>query len=211
MLEEETGARKWVPLAGAAAVILALCAGLYFAFKALTGVPPPREQKVQQISIVQPPPPPPPPPKTEPPPEPEEKIETPEEKPLETVDSNEDMTTRDTGPAAAGAGDGFGSGEGGFKRKVDLEIYKRWYAGFVNRDIQRALSQIDAIRNSAYSITVRIRIGEDGRVTWYELVGTTNDDALDQRIATALQSVQISKAPEAALPQPITLRIRSRI
>jgi protein TonB len=209
MLEEESGFGKWLPIGGAAVLILVLGAGLYLIYESLTGIPPPRESTVQQISIIQPPPPP-PPPRVEPPPKPEA-IETPEEKPIESVDSNEDMTTEDSGPAQPGrSGDGAG-GSGGYKRKVDLEIYKRWYAGFVNRDIQRALSQIDDIRSEAYSLLVKIRIGEDGRIVWYEFVESTDDEALDRKISSALQGIQITKAPEPALPQPITVRIRSRI
>lgn len=223
--EDSPGAAKVIVLSLVGLGFLgAVGGGLAFVMGAMNSVPPPQEPVIQEISLVQPPPPPPPPPDQEepPPPEPEmEEAEIPEQEPMEEVaeetPSDEPPPGADLGIDAegTGAGDAFGLvgkkggrsliGGGGGSRMA-------WYKGVIQRDLTDFLQQIDDVKSKDYSITLKLWIGSDGSVDRTELLGTTGDSGIDDAIRFALAgSFRLSESPPDDLPQPVRLKIRSRI
>lgn len=209
---EESGLRKWMPVAGAAGLVLVLSGAAAALINMMSGTAAPQQPLVQQISIVLPPPPP-PPPKIEQP-EPEE-VKVDEPKP-EMADENEAEPPGDElGLDAAGVagGDAFGllAKKGGRGLIGGGDPYA-WYAGVLARDLQTALSDDDAIRSlGEYAVIVSIRLSPDGYVEDSRLLSGSNNPKLDAALRHALSAgVRISREPPEDLPQPIRLRISSR-
>lgn len=215
---EEDGGRRWLPYAGIGAIVVGFGIGVYAIVSSLGGTAPPPQPKVQQISIVQPPPPPPPPPEMEepPPPEPEQEVDVPEPEPEPVAqdESNEPPPGEDLGLDAEGVAgaDGFGlRAKKGGRGLIGGGDANRWYAGVVQTDLQRMLSEIDELRRGRYTVVVRIWVDEDGRLTKTEVVGTSGNSDRDRAIERALESgARLSQSPPEDMPQPIKLRISSR-
>jgi len=208
-------------IGGSAALVLVLGGMVYFVVDLLMNPAPDKERNVQKISLVKPPPPPPPP---ETPPPPEEKVEEvkqpepekPAEKPTES-EPDKPPLGEDLGLDAEGVAgsDAFGLeakqggrsliGGGGGGRF-------QWYAGVLKRDIQSFLSELERIRQQKYSVEVHVWIGSDGNVRRAELAGSTGDPEIDAELRRALsERLRVSEAPPQDMPQPVRLRIRSRI
>jgi protein TonB len=216
--DEEGAARRWLPYAGIGAIVVGFGIGVYAIVASLGGTAPPPQPKVQQISIVQPPPPPPPPPEMEepPPPEPEQEVDVPEPEPEPVAqdESNEPPPGEDLGLDAEGVAgsDGFGlRAKKGGRGLIGGGDANRWYAGVVQTDLQRMLSEIDELRRGRYTVVVRIWVDEDGRLTKTEVVGSSGDTERDRAIERALEGgARFSQSPPEDMPQPIKLRISSR-
>ncbi len=215
--------RRLPVLLGIGAVLL-IAVGI-FVLKDLFPKPPHAKKVAQQITMLQPPPPPPPEVK---PPEPEikeEKIEEPqpepEPEPEPSPEESNEPPAEELGLDADGAAgsDGFGLaarkggrsilGGGGGNAII-------WYGGQVKRlleeDLQSALADTPAMKAS-YSVVVNVWIGQDGRISRAELSNGSGQTDVDQAIRIALPKVQASldKAPPESMPQPIKIRLTSRL
>ncbi len=191
---------------------LAFAAVVGFVYMVATAImaPAPTQQKrVQQITLVMPPPPPPP---VEQPPEPEieEQVETPPEQPVEA----EAAPAQDLGVDgdASGAGDGFGL----IARKGGRDLLDGGpfgsYRGVLAADIKAALDADRRVRSQSYSLTLELWIGRDGRIERVELGGTTGDRAVDKNLRQALADIgRVREAPPLEMPQPVRLRVTSRL
>jgi protein TonB len=218
--------RRYLRCLPALAVVLTgvLAVAGVLGLRALLGAPevPPKKQ-VQQISLVKPPP----PPREERPPEPEPpKIE--EEKPIDIAEpppvpeppiETPDATPSgpDLGIDAAGkaGGDSFGlvgrrggqsflNGGGGNGHL--------WYAGLIKQEVQSLLNAHGELRRNGYTVVVRVWVERDGRISQVELQGTTGDPSVDRALRTALTtSARLAQPPPEDMPQPVRLRIRSRL
>ena len=61
-------------------------------------------------------------------------------------------------------------------------------------------------------MVVRLWLAPDGRIQKFKVVTSTGDAALDRDLVAALESLdRVSEMPPAGLPQPVRLRIVSRI
>jgi protein TonB len=171
-----------------------------------------KRQVAIAIKIIRPPEPPPEPPPPPPPEKVEEQIpqDKPEDKPVEQAPESAQLGVDAEG---AGGGDSFGlvghaggrdligSGNGPFV----------FYASLVKDLVQDALSGVDRIRRSKYSVNVRVWISSDGRIERASLVDSTGNHELDGMIEKTLsQSGKVREAPPLEMPQPITLKIVSR-
>lgn len=188
--------------------------------------PPQTKKVVQQITVLQPPPPPPPPPpEQKPPPEEvkEEKIEEPEPEPEPepSPEQSEEPPAEDLGVDAEGSAgaDGFGlaarkggrsllGGGGG-----NAILY---YGGQVKRQVEDALEALlanTAATKSGYSVIIQVWVGADGKVNRCELVGSSGQSGVDEAIQAALPRLHASvgKPPPENMPQPIRIRLTSRI
>lgn len=191
----------------------------YLVFDAI-GTPVKASQKVvQQVNIIRPPP---PPPEPEPPPPQIEKEQLPEPEPEEQASTDEPPAGELLGLDADGVagGDAFGlaalkGGRDLLKADEEQERY-RWYARVLTQEINEQvfdqLSGIRDLRRNRYSLLVRIWLARDGRVERFKLASSTGDDDLDRNLVAALESLdRVSEAPPDGLPQPVRLRIVSRI
>jgi len=171
-----------------------------------------KRQVAIAIKIIRPPEPPPEPPPPPPPEKVEEQIpqDKPEDKPVEQAPESAQLGVDAEGTAGgdsfglvghAGGRDLVGSGNGPFV----------FYASMVKDLVQDALSNVDRIRRSKYSVNVRVWIGSDGRIERASLVESTGNRELDGAIEKALnQSGKVRESPPLEMPQPITLKIVSR-
>ncbi len=174
----------------------------------------PTKKLIQQVQIIRPPPPPETPP---PPPEPEEvDVPEPEEPEPEVADADEPPAGDQLGLDAEGVAGGDGFGLLGRKGGRDLlgtsgDQYK-WYGQILKNDLIDRLAEIRDIRRDRYSVVVRLWLAADGRIERFSVVTSTGDKQLDQDLLVALQSLdRVSEVPPAGLPQPVRLRIVSRI
>jgi TonB family protein len=205
-------------------VLVLLGAGflVYLLRGLLAGSPPAPKQTVQQISLVQPPPPP-PPPKVEKPPEPEMKEEVPEPEPEpEEVPEELPDLVNDEPPAGdllgldaegGAGGDGFGliGRKGGRGLLSDGSRFGS-YAGLIKEDIVDALSAASGVRDHGYSVLVKLWIDQSGRVERYELLSSTGDRKTDESLRLAFSSLpRLSQPPPEDMPQPVKLRVTSRL
>jgi protein TonB len=171
-----------------------------------------KRQVALAIKIIRPPEPPPEPPPPPPPEKVEEQIpqDKPEDKPVEQAPESAQLGVDADGTAGgdsfglvghAGGRDLVGSGNGPFV----------FYASMVKDLVQEALSNVDRIRRSKYSVNVRVWIGSDGRIERAALVESTGNRELDGAIEKALsQSGKVRESPPLEMPQPITLKLVSR-
>ncbi len=209
---DESKARKWLPIAGAAVLVMVLSGGAAALIGMMSGTSAPQQPLVQQISVIMPPPPPPPPEIQQPKPE-EVKIDEPEPEPL--ADTDQQAPGDELGLDADGVagGDAFGllAKKGGRGLLGNGNPYA-WYAGVLQRDLQSFLSDDETIRNlGSYAVIVSIRLSPDGYIQESQLLSGSNNPQLDAALKHALSAgVRISREPPEDLPQPIRLRISSR-
>jgi len=175
------------------------------------------QKKIQPITLLKPPPPPPPPPKIEKPPEPEkieEKIPEPDPEPENLPDVDDAPPADSLGLDADGSAgsDGFGLAARKGGRGLLSGNPHAWYGNIVKNLIQVVISEVDDLRRTRYTATVRIWVDKQGNVTRYELVRGSNDARIDDKLQMTLAKLKrINKAPPVGMKQPIKLRITNRI
>ena len=173
---------------------------------------PQRKKVVQQITIISPPPPPPPPP-----PEQEPEIQEPEEEavvdemdeamPEEGMDED---VGNDLGLDADGSagGDSFGL----LARKGGRGIVGGGYGALIVQEINSMLVDDDGLRHKEYSVILQLWISDSGDIQRYTIDRKSADKEVIRMIESALVRLgSVSSGPPLELPQPIRLRIRSRI
>ncbi|MCX7107553.1 MAG: energy transducer TonB [Methylococcales bacterium] len=196
-----------------------------FLLKDLFHKPPHTKKVVQQITMIQPPPPPPPPPEVKPP-EPEveeEKKEEPEpeQEPEPAPEESNEPPAEELGLDADGAAgsDGFGLAA----RKGGRSILGGsggssilWYGGQIKRlledELQALLADTPASKDS-YAVVVNVWLGQNGNIERSELASGSGKPEVDQAIRAALPKLRLvlGKAPPENMPQPIKIRLTSRV
>jgi protein TonB len=190
-------------------------AAVYYIQKFITSPPPQPKKVVQTVQLIRPPPPPP----IEKPPEPpkveEEKIPEPEQPTPDTPADQPpagDLLGLD---AEGGAGsDAFGliGKKGGRDLLASGGDRFAWYAGVLHDDLLARLSEHPDIRQRAYSVNVRLWLDGKGGVTRVALASSTGDHDLDRELQTLLGGMEkVAQAPPADMPQPVQIRIVSRL
>jgi len=205
--------RRYAPAAVIGSVVVVLALGLVtLVMKAMDAeVAPPK--KVVQVTVFRPPPP--PPPEVEPPPpEVQEEVELPEPDPQMETPDVPDMPSADLGLDAEGVAgsDAFGLvGNKGGRGLLAGGARYQWYASRVKDQMLDYLASRSDVKSSSYSIVVQVWIRGDGRLSRYELGGSTGDERLDRALAGALDEWNgFGEAPPDGMPQPVRLRIVSR-
>jgi len=174
------------------------------------------ERKIQQITLVKPPPPP-PPPKIEKPPEPKVKQEVniPEPKPMDKIPKPDLPPPGDLGlDTEGGAGsDAFGligrkGGRGLLSGAGDPKVI---YASKLQREIEDALSQIDALRSFAYSVRVNVWVDVTGQVSKVVLLTSTGRKKIDKELVATIKAISFSASMPGDMRLPIEYRLSSRI
>ncbi|TAN49944.1 MAG: energy transducer TonB [Methylococcaceae bacterium] len=184
------------------------------------------KKQIQQVTLVQLPPPPPPLPETKPPepePEPEKLPEPePEPEPEPAPEPADEPVGEELGlDAEGGAGaDGFGlmgkkGGRGLLGGSGGSAIL--WYGGQVKRGLEEALQQQlpadSGARQAAYTVQLNVWVSGDGSVERAELSGSSGKPEVDAALRAALAGVRFSlpKAPPPNMPQPLKVRVISRM
>ncbi len=187
---------------------------------------PQTKRVVQQISVLQPPPPPPPPPPEQKPPEPEvkeEKIEEPEpEKEPEPAPEQAEQPPGEQlgvdGEGSAGS-DAFGLAARKGGRSLlggTAGSLIHWYGGQVKRLLDNELYPLledTHAKKASYTVVLNIWIGPDGRLNRAELSDGSGKPEVDQAIRAALPKLRLAlqKPPPENMPQPVKIRLTSRI
>jgi protein TonB len=87
-----------------------------------------------------------------------------------------------------------------------------WYAGILKDDLLAFLADHRDLRSRAYSVNVRLWLAGDGAVTRVALASSTGDRELDRTLEGLLADMQrVGEAPPSDLPQPVQIRIVSRL
>jgi len=199
-------------------VVVAVGVALIVFVKSMMVAPPPTKKMVQQISLIQPPP----PPKVEKPPEPEIKEEVKLDEPEPTPDEAPDPMADDApmGEDLALDADGVAGGDafGLLGKKGGRDLIGSsggafaWYASAIQSDIQDFLSDQGEVRKKRYSVVVRLWIDNSGGIRRFELQDSTGDKTMDDSLKTALAGIdRLREKPPDDLPQPVRIRITSRI
>jgi protein TonB len=215
---------RYLPTIIGGFILLAVISGIIYFISTKESKPEKKKHEIQAISLTKPPPPPPPPPKVEKPPEPPpeaEKINQPEPEPETEPEPLPDVA--DAAPAGdlgldaeGGAGsDGFGlvgrKGGTGLLGGGGGNPYAP-YGGIIKSGILDILSDKEELRHKGYTAVVKLWIEADGTVKRFELVRGSNDAEIDDLLNLMLSKYKkINEPPPAGMPQPITLRISSRI
>jgi len=194
-------------------VVVLIAALIYVAFVFLNSETqtPQRKKVVQQITILTPPPPPPPPPEQEPEiQEPEEEAvvdEMDEAMPEEGMDED---VGNDLGLDADGSagGDSFGL----LARKGGRGIVGGGYGALIVQEINSMLVDDDRLRHKEYTVVLQLWISDTGDIQRYKIDEKSAESDVIEMIRSALVRLgSVSSGPPLELPQPIRLRIRSRI
>jgi len=194
-------------------VVVLIAALIYVAFLFLDADTdtPQRKKVVQQITIIAPPPPPPPPPEQEPEiQEPEEETvvdEMDEAMPEEGMDED---VGNDLGLDADGSagGDSFGL----LARKGGRGIVGGGYGALIVQEINSMLVDDDRLRHKEYTVILQLWISDTGDIQRYKIDEKSAESDVIEMIRSALVRLgSVSSGPPLELPQPIRLRIRSRI
>ena len=210
---------RYIPALAFVSVLAGVVTGMYYLITGFLDAPEPPRQQIQQISLIKPPPPPLPPPKVEKPPEPavEDEVKLPEPEQVEEMPelADEPPPGDQLGLDAEGTagGDAFGLvGKKGGRGLIGGSGQFGWYGRIIKHELQRLLNDIDEVRAIRYSVVVRVWLAEDGTVQDAELASATGDPVLDGALRQALsRRLRLSQAPPPDLPQPIRLRITSRL
>jgi protein TonB len=87
-----------------------------------------------------------------------------------------------------------------------------WYAGLLKNEIVEQLGNEKQARGAEYSIILRVWVKEDGSIERVKITQSSGNRDRDRAIEAALARIsRISQAPPADMPQPISLRIVSRV
>ena len=212
--------RRWVrsaPLMIAVLLTTTLGSAAVYYIKQFISSPPPVPKKVvQTVQLIRPPP---PPPQIEKPPEPpkveEEKIPEPEQPTPDTPSNDPPAGDRLGLDTEGGAGsDAFGlvGNKGGRSLLASGGDRFAWYGSALKDDLLSYLSEHPDIRQRAYSVNVRLWLDGKGGVTRVALSSSTGDHDLDRELQSLLGSMQkVAQAPPADMPQPVQIRIVSRL
>lgn len=177
-----------------------------------------QKKSVQQITLLTPPPPPPPQEKL-PEPEVEEEVKIEEPEPLDEMPeeaADEAPAGEELGVDAEGGagGDGFGligrkGGRGLLEGSGDPFNY---FGSQLSRRIEDALLDVEDLRTRGYSVVLEVWVGTDGRVTRARLASSTGNRDTDALMNEAILRAQaVAQAPPPGMPQPIRLRVSSRL
>lgn len=211
--------KRYAPVLAGGLVVVLVGAGLVAFVKSMLVTPSPSKKMIQQISLIQPPP----PPKIEKPPEPEIKEEVKLEEPEPTPEEAPDPLADDApmGDDLALDADGVAGGDafGLLGKKGGRDLIGSsggnpfaWYAASIQGDIIDYLSEQSDIRKARYTVKVRLWIDDNGRIMRSQLLTSTGDKEMDGKLAMALQSIdKLRDKPPQDLPQPVNIRITSRI
>jgi protein TonB len=166
------------------------------------------------VQIIRPPPP--PPEETPPPPPDQPKEEVPLDSP-EPKDAADDPTPSeqlalDADGTAGGDAFGLAAHKGGRDLAGSGGAAFAWYTGRLRDHVDQRLGGDARLKARKFSVTVKIWIQTDGHIQDVQLASTTGNHDLDQAIQAALISVgNIGESPPIEMPQPISLKIVSRI
>jgi protein TonB len=102
-------------------------------------------------------------------------------------------------------GQGLISGNGGGNAHL-------WYAGLIKKEVQGLLNEHRDVRRNKYTVVVRVWVEPDGRISQADLQGTTGDPSVDRALRSALMTARrLDQPPPHDMPQPVRLRITSRL
>jgi protein TonB len=208
--------KRYLPLIAICLCVGGVGTGLAYAIKTMLDQPLVAQKSViQQVTLIRPPPPP-PPEEQPPPPEVQEevKLPDPEEQPTPSDDAQPppgDQLGLDADGTAGSDGFGLAARRGGRDLIGGGDAF-RWYANVLKDDILRRLSDNKRVRANRYSVNVRLWIDRNGAVERVALASTTGDSELDGELERALGGIErFAQAPPADMPQPVRLRIVSRL
>jgi protein TonB len=207
--------RRLAPGIAIAGVLALLTAGIVAFATQYLGQDAKPPKKVVQVQLFKPPPPP-PPEVQPPPPEVQEEIKMPDPEPVADAPDVPDVPPSETlGLDADGVAGSDAFGLVGRKGGRDLLAggsRHQWYAGRVKDQLLDYLSSRDEVRAKSYSVVVQIWVLSDGRLDRFRLVNSTGNPDLDKAIARAFDGLERFKDPPPAdMPQPVRLRIVSRV
>jgi protein TonB len=204
-------------VAGVLVTATAGSAAVYFISQFMQSPPPQPKKVIQEVRLIRPPPPPPeiekPPP---PPPEVEEEVDLPEPEPTPDSPSDDpppgELLGLDSEGVAGGDGFGLAARRGGRDLLASGGDRFAWYAGMLKDDLLSFLAEHRDIRSRAYSVNVRLWLDGEGAVTRVALTSSTGDRDLDRELETLLGNMErVAEAPPSGLPQPVQIRIVSRL
>jgi protein TonB len=207
--------RRYVPALTIGGIVCAVVVGLVALLANLAKDDGKPHKKVVQVQVFRPPPP--PPPDVEPPPpEVEEEVDIPEPEPVVEAPDVPDMPPGEQlGLDAEGVAGGDSFGLVGRKGGRDLLAggsRNQWYAGRIKDQLLDYLASREDVRASSYSVVVHVWIQQDGRLGRYRLENSTGDVNLDRALAHALDDLgRFEEPPPSDMPQPVRLRIVSRV
>ena len=215
-IRKDSNLRRYLPVIGISLGVIAVVAAVVWLIVSNMGSSAkPTRKLIQQVQIIRPPPPPETPPP--PPPEPEKvEVQEPEQPEPEAADAEQPPAGDQLGLDAEGVAGGDGFGLLGRKGGRDLlgtggDQYN-WYGQIVKNDLMDKLAEIRDIRRDRYSVEVRVWLAPDGHIQRFKVVTSTGNKELDRDLVIALESLdRVSEIPPADLPQPVRLRIVSRI
>lgn len=212
---------KWkiyLPTIIGATAVLAITLGLiWLIYDSMHSDPPRFEKKIQSVNLVTPPPPP-PKPKIERPPEPEieEEVKINEPESLEDLPDLSDQSPPGDMLGLDAEGGAGGDGFGLIARKGGRGLLDGdpiiLYASELQQMIEDSMLDNEHIRRKAYSIVVQIWVSENGEIERAKLSQSTGDREIDTSLVEMITGMpMMAQAPPAQMPQPIRLRISSRL
>jgi protein TonB len=210
---------KWLRFLPAIAGVLVTAtaggAAVYFISQFMDSPAPQPKKVIQQVRLIRPPP---PPPEIEKPPEPEvkEEVKLPDPEPTPDTPSDEPppgaLLGLDSEGVAGADGFGLAARRGGRDLLATGGDRFAWYAGMLKEDLVSFLAEHRDIRSRAYSVNVRLWLDGEGAVTRVALTSSTGDRELDRELESLLGSMRrVGEAPPHDLPQPVQIRIVSRL
>jgi protein TonB len=214
--EQRASGRDNKKIGAAILVVLVLLA--FGAWKMLSGETHKSAAPPKIFLVAAPPPPPPPPPKFEKPPPPKEqhevKVQPPQPKaaPPQPSPDLKMEGPAGNGPSAFGAGkitsdDVSHLGTGGDGAKGMFNPFDN-YNNLLKGELKRYLRKNSALRQRDYTVDIRIWLTRGGKISRFELVGSTGDNDTDEAIKQAMSSLpSFDEPPPANMMQPIQLRI----
>jgi len=195
------------------ALLIALVIYFLIALLSSTNDKPVRKKMVQQITIITPPPPPPPPQPPEQAPEAQEPEEEAVAEEMDEAMPDEDMGEdigNDLGLDADGSAgnDGFGLKA----RKGGRGLFGGGYGALVVQQINTLLVNDERLRGKEYTVLLKLWISETGDIERYKIDRKKTDAKIIAMLESAIKKMgSVSSGPPLELPQPIRLRIKSRL
>jgi protein TonB len=220
---EGRGLKFWLTRIVGASLGLVAVVAVGALIKDIISSPSGPSRQVARIALVPDLPPPPPPPPKE-----EKKIEPPkiEQKQVEQPKPQEapPQASEQLKMEGAGSADGIAGVQSGTVTEEyrgqtiggkESEAGGRgwaWYGGVLQREVQQHLQRSAKLRGSEYRVYLRLWIAGSGEVAKVELAESTGNAEVDEQLRLALADLPVLRdRPPAEMPQPVRLRVTSRI
>ncbi|HUI45122.1 MAG TPA: TonB family protein [Nitrospirota bacterium] len=103
-----------------------------------------------------------------------------------------------------------GSGVGNLSLLTRFSAYTQIVTTEIRKKVMKRLDEKGGIPTGKLQAVVRIKVDIDGKVTDYQIIGSSGNNRVDDAVIQSLRSLRISEPPPEGMPRTMNIRIISQ-